>query len=159
MVEQLTTWKNRRKFSDSFDCYFNLKLVEPQIWRDLYETQGLSASQIAAKFKAPKQSILDALRRSGVQMRRGSGHSTRVENYRAFNPPFGFKALAGKLKMHPKEKEICRMIVYFRRDKQLSCLEIARELNRLALPTRKGGKSQWHAPTVRSIYKRWNKLL
>jgi predicted DNA-binding protein YlxM (UPF0122 family) len=81
MVEQLVTWKNRHKWSDPFDFYFNLKLIEPEIWRDLYETQGLSVSQIAAKYKVPKQSILDVLRRSGVQMRRGISHSSRPDNY------------------------------------------------------------------------------
>lgn len=159
MVEQLHTWKNRSKLSDSFEFNFDLKLIVPEVWRDLYENQGFSAAQIAAKFRVPKQSILDILRRSGVHMRRGSGHSSRVDNYRAFNPPFGFKVLAGKLKTHPKEKEICRMIVSLRRDKKLSCLEIARQLNSSAVRTRKQGKTQWQASTVRSIYKRWNKLL
>ena len=156
-MEQLETWKNRSKLSDSFDFNFNLKLIQAHVWRDLYEKQGLSAAQIAAKFNAPKSSILELLRQHGVQLRSSHGHSTRTDNYRAPNPPFGYKVLAGKLKTDPREIKICRLIVSLVRDKKLSWSAATDELNRRRVPTRKQGRANWHRHTVKIVYERWNK--
>jgi hypothetical protein len=157
VVEQLKAWKNRSKLSDSFNFNFNLKLIEPDIWRDLYEKQGFSAAQIAAKFNAPKSTVLGLLRENGVHLRTARGHSNRADNYRAPNPPFGYKVLAGKLKTDPSELKTCRLIVTLVREKKLSWSAAATELNRLGVPSRKRGKAKWHRHIVRNVYERWNK--
>jgi transposase len=159
LVDQLKAWKNRSKLTDSFDFTFNLKLIEPQIWRDLYQTQGLSAAQIAAKFGAPKSTVLNILQQLGLSCQSNKGRSTRADNYRAPNPPYGYKVLAGKLKADPSELKVCRLIVSLVRDKKYSWSAAADELNRLGVPSRKRGKSKWHRHIVRTIYKRWNKQL
>jgi hypothetical protein len=158
-VEQSKAWKNRSKLSDSFDFNFNLKLIEPHIWRDLYQTQGLSAAQIAAHFDAPKSSVLSILHQLGLRCESNKGRSTRVDNYRAPNPPYGYKVLAGKLKIDPSEMKTCRLIVSLVRDKKLSWSATAEELNRLGVPSRKRGAAKWHRHMVRNVFKRWNKQL
>jgi len=155
MVEQRETWKNRCKLLDSFDFTFNLKLIEPQVWRNLYQVQGLSAAQIASKFNAPKSTILDILHELGLQSEGNKGRSTRPDNYRAPNPPYGYKVLAGKLKTDPIELKTCRRIVELARNQKLNWSAIADELNRLGTPTRQGGKSIWHRHIVRKVYDRW----
>jgi hypothetical protein len=136
-----------------------LKLIEPQIWQDLYQTQGLSAAQIAAKFGAPKSTVLQILHQLGLRCQSNKGRSTRADNYRAPNPPYGYKVLAGKLKTDPSELKVCRLIVTLVRDKKFSWSAAADELNRLGVPTRRQGKSKWHRHIVRTVYKRWNKQL
>ena len=158
-MEQLKAWKNRSKLLDSFDFNFNLNLIEPQIWRDLHQSQGLSAAQIAAKFDAPKSKILSVLHHHGLKCDSLKGRSTRADNYRAPNPPYGYKVLAGKLKTDPVEVKTCRLIVSLVRDKKLTWSAIAAELNRLGAPTRRGGKSQWHRHIVRIVYNRWSQQL
>lgn len=127
--------------------------------RDLYQTQGLSAAQIAVKLSAPKSTILDILHKLGLRCQSNQGRSTRADNYRAPNPPFGYKVLAGKLKTDPNELKTCRLIVSLVRDKKLSWSATAEELNRLGMPNRKRGKATWHRHIVKNVFERWNKLL
>lgn len=156
-MEQPSSWKNRCKLSDSFDFNFSLRLIEPQVWRDLHQDQGLSAAQIAQKFGAPKSTILGILHSHGLRCETRKGCSTRAENYRAPIPPYGYKVMAGKLKTDPKELKTCQMILSLARDKGLSWSAIADELIRLEVPTRRGGT--WHRHTVKIIFERWkNKI-
>lgn len=155
MVEQPKTWKNRCKLSDSFDFSFSLKLISAQVWRDLYQTQGLSMAQIAQKFNAPKSSIMDILHSHGLKGEPRKALKMRTDNYRATSP-YGYKVLAGKLKHDPKELKTCRLIVSLARDKKLSWPAIAGELNRLKVPTRKATGGTWYPNVVKIIFERWN---
>lgn len=155
-MEQTQPWKNRSKLLDSFDFTFDLKLINPENWRELYETQGLSAAQIAARYGAPKSTILKILASHGLNKQTNKGCSTRIDNYRAPNPPFGYKVVAGKLKVDPKELKTCKLIVSLSRDRKFSWSAIAAELNRLKVPCRKGGVARWHRHIIRNIFQRWN---
>ncbi len=67
LVEQNEAWKNRSKVSDSFDFNFNIKLIEPDILRNLYQTQGLSAAQVATKLDSSKSSIFTVIHQLGLR--------------------------------------------------------------------------------------------
>ncbi len=155
LVDQPKTWKNRCKLSDSFDFNFSLKLIGAQVWRDLYQNQGLSMAQIAQKFNAPKSSIMDILHSHGLKGGASKARKMRADNYRA-TPPYGYKVLAGKLKVNPKELKSCRTIVSLAREKGLSWSAIAGELNRLKVPTRKAKSGAWYPNVVKIIFERWN---
>jgi hypothetical protein len=157
-VEQLKAWKNRSKLSDSFDFTFDLNLIDREIWRDLYQTQGLSVAQIAEKFAAAKSTVLKILHHHGLNCTAPQGRSTRPDNYRAPLPPYGYQVRGGKLVPYPKEVEICRRIVRLSHEDGLNWSDIARNLNTEKVPTKKG-HGIWHRHTVRRIFERWSKKI
>ena len=155
-MEQTKAWKNRSKLSDSFDFTFDLSLVDREIWRDLYETQGLSAAQIAEKFASAKSTVLKILHHHGLKCTTSIGRSTRPDNFRAPLPPYGYQVRAGKLLPCAKEVKVCREIVKLARTDGLNWSEIARDLNANRVPTKKG-HGVWHRHMVRIVFERWNK--
>jgi hypothetical protein len=158
LVEQSKTWKNRRKLPDSFDFAFDLNLINPEIWRDLYEKQSLSAAQIAEKFGTAKSSILALLHRHGIRCESAKGRSTSPDNYRAPSPPYGYKVRGGKLVEDTAEQKVIRLIVRLGQDREKSWSAIAHELNRRGIPTKRG-RGDWHHHVVRIIFERWHKKI
>lgn len=154
MVEQPSSWTNRAKLLDSFEFIFDLNLVDREIWADLYQIRGLSAAQIARLYRSPKSTILSILHHHGLRCRSAEGRSTRVDNYRAPVPPYGYKVTGGKLVESSKERAVCELISTLAKAGK-SWTEIAEELNRRQILTRRA-KSCWHRHTVRIIFQRYN---
>ena len=127
MVESPKTWKNRSKLLDSFEFTYGLKSIGPQKLLESHEKQALSVAQIAEFYGLDKDSVRKELRKLGVNTLAGLGRMTNPENYRAPNPPYGYRVEKGKLKECLKEKKVCRLIVELKR-KDFSLREIAREL-------------------------------
>ena len=67
MVDPAGAWTNYPKLLDSFDFVFNINLLNTQIISDLYLKQGLSASQIGAKFNSSKSHVLFKLQSMGIR--------------------------------------------------------------------------------------------
>ena len=97
MVDQAIVYPNRSNLSVSFSFVFNINVINPEILRDLYLKQGLSASQIGAKFNASKSHVLSKLQSMGIR-KDPIERKFDPKNYRQHNPPYGYQVKNGELK-------------------------------------------------------------
>jgi hypothetical protein len=121
--------------------------------QSLYVEQGLSSNQIAAELGFSKTLILAQLKAAGLNER--MGRSTRADNYRKHEPPYGFRLRDGKLVPYATEMKICHLVVELRARQQKTFDAIASELRRRGFKNRRG-TSDWHHHTVGRIFARWN---
>lgn len=156
-MEQFQSWKNRSKLLDSFEFIFDLKLKSKEFWWNLHVKEGLSFSQISNRLGIPKATVRDFIWKHGLKRESHKGRSTRPDNYRAPNPPYGYKVMSGKLVFDRNEVKVCKLIVALRGEQSLSWAAIVDELNKRRIPSRRHGEGAcWHRHIVKIIYERWN---
>jgi hypothetical protein len=156
LVERPVRRTNRSKVLDIIDFYSKPKSLKSGLLRALYDEEGLSAAQIAARLGISKAAVLLQLRRNSISTKRG--RENNPANFRRANPPYGYKIQDGKLVLSKSEMRVCSEIVELRGRKGLTLAATARELERLGLRKRDGTR-KWHHQTVAVIFARWkNKL-
>ena len=157
LVDQVSAWTNRSNILDSFDFVFDTNLIKPEIYKELYLKQGLSASQIGLKFNVSKAYILSKLHELGIR-KKPTERRLNPQNYRHHNPPYGLHVKDGVLKEYRTEVKVCRLVVSLRNEKSMSFRAIAEELKSRGVRNRQGEVS-WHHCAISQIYKRWNQVL
>lgn len=118
---------------------------KPQVYRDLYLKEGLSAAQIAERLGCSKTTVLERLRAQGI----------RNPDRRIYHPPYGFSKLGSRLVPNRAEMRICRLVVSLHGRKGMSMRLVALELEKRGFKNRHG-KVSWALTTVYGIFKRWN---
>jgi hypothetical protein len=103
---------------------------------EIYEN-GSSAREVSHKLRLAKSTVIDGLKRLGVQRQQ---HVPRA--------PYGYVCVEGKLVEHPLEKARIQIMLDFAH-KGLKAWRIAEELRRLKIPSRKGGR--WCHKTIQRI--------
>ena len=143
---------NRCTIYDSIEFLAKPCAQKPAFFRDLYLTEGLSASQIAHRTGCSKTFVLKQLRKQGIQ--NGSGRRTDPNNYKLHDPPYGFSKKNGQLAANKVELRICRIVVELDASQGLSARAIGKILEDRGIKTRKGVVA-WSHGAVRRILDRW----
>lgn len=145
---------NRPYLADIIDHSLQPGQVKIEEILDLYEKEGLSAAQIAAKLDVSKTFVLTKLKAAGVSFGNSPVRRTTPHNYRCPNAPYGYKKQAGRLVPNKAELRTCRLIVKLITD-GWTTIAVARELARRQVKNRKD-QVKWGHQTVNQIYKRWH---
>ena len=162
MVERPEQWTKRHKYSYSFDFQFrSLYRLTPHnhykaTLTKLYHDDGLSAKQIADQFDVSKTVIIERLKELGISKGK-TGRMNNPENYRAKDPPYGWKKKDGKLVLNKSEIKICRRVVLLLQDGR-SYTSVAKTLTSEGFKNRVG-RVNWDHKTVANIFKRWKDKL
>jgi hypothetical protein len=135
-VDRPERQSNTNYLHDFIQFYTAPKRLDNAVIRERYLKSGKSSAQIAEEFGVSKQMILGRLRQAGVHGAKGRGRSK--ENYRFPNPPYGYRAVSGRLETYSPEVKVARLIVELRDRHQRSFSEIAEALRRKKLRTRQG---------------------
>lgn len=154
MVDQPESWTNYGYFIDFIQIRLAPKLLNFHEIRRLYLDEELSAAEIARRFDTVKSVILSILHRTGVRLGSGARPLNDPANYRAKNPPFGFKVECKKLVVSKSELRVCRAIVEMMGRKGFTISQTSRELSRKGFKNR-AGRALWDNKTVKSIYEKW----
>jgi IS30 family transposase len=113
---------------------------------NLYIKRDLPIREIARQINVSHSTVIECLRRLGIH--------DKVPKKRVITQgqiPFGFDYKNGKLEKNKEEQEVIRIIKQLR-SSGLSLREIARELNKRLIPTKKNGI--WQGATVSTILSR-----
>jgi len=90
----------------------------------------------------------------GVRLGSGARVLNDPENYRAKNPPYGYKIEGKKLVINKSELRVCRAIVEMIGRRSFSTTKTSKELVRKNFKNR-AGNALWDHKTVKAIYERW----
>jgi IS30 family transposase len=112
----------------------------------LYIKRDLPIREIARQLNVSHSTVIECLRRLGIHDK-GARKRDRYQG----QIPFGYNYKNGKLEKNKEEQEVIRIIKQLRSN-GLSLREIARELNKRLVPTKKNGI--WQASTVSTILSR-----
>jgi hypothetical protein len=96
---------------DFIEISFKVSSLNSGEIRFLFFEKGLSAAQIARKFGVSKSAIIRRLHQMRINVETGEGRMIRPDNYRLWNPPYGYRVVDGKLQIHKSEVKICRLVV------------------------------------------------
>ena len=113
---------------------------------NLYIKRDLPIREIARQMNVSHSTVIECLRKLGIHDK-----SSRKRVITQGQIPFGFDYKNGKLEKNKEEQEVIRNIKQLRAS-GLSLREIARELNKKLIPTKKNGI--WQAATVSQILSR-----
>ncbi|MBA7585627.1 hypothetical protein ES708_27613 [subsurface metagenome] len=96
--------------------------------------------------------IIAELEKSYITMRLSSGRIFKAQKggFAGGSTALGYITKNKKLFIDEEQAKITRMIFKMKRHKRMGLREIARELNKLNIPT-SSGKGRWHARTVKYI--------
>src|SRR5438876_1086597 len=110
---------------------------DPSLITSFYIKERYSCAQIAKQLGCSKTSVITALKRRGL-LRKRKGAQTNPQNYLNSSPPYGYRALEGKLSPNPSELQVCRLIVDWVDRRGLNYLQTAQCLAEKGYKTRKG---------------------
>ena len=149
---------NTPYYIDFIQICLAVKFINNEEVRELYQERGLSASQLASRFKVSRAVIFSRLQEMGISEGTQSGRQTNPQNYRCRVPPYGFAIQSGKLVPNRLEMKICRLVVELVQRQGKGQTETARELSRLGYKNR-SGSNIWNSRTVFNILRRWKDKL
>ena len=152
MVDRVVQRTNTSILVDNIEFLTKPHAQNSDFYRNLYLTEGLSAAQIGERIGCSKTAVLQQLREQGI--RNGSGRRTDPENYKLYDPPYGFSKKNGRLVPNKAEMRVCRIVVNLRDSQGKSMRAIGKHLEELGLKNRKGLVS-WTHGTVGRIFERW----
>ncbi len=155
MVDQSEYGTNTSYVTDFIEIRFNPQVINSAEIKDLYEKQGLSASQIAEHFGVAKSVILRRLRQLGIDTEKGYRRQSNPNNYRRSKAPYGYKIKNHKLVLNRSEMKVCRLVVEMMGRENKGARETAREIMKRGFKNRQGEVS-WGHLVVQQILKRWN---
>src|SRR5687768_9288283 len=102
--------------------------------------------------------ILSRLRQIGIRTELGRIRKINPNNYRHYNPPYGYKVKDNKLVLDNSEMKICRLFVELMDRQKKGAREAARELMNQKFKNRRG-EVTWGHFVVQQIFKQWkNKI-
>lgn len=157
LVEQPEIGKNRPYLIDFIKINTIPRLIGRSEIKAFYLQNGLSAAQIAEKCGVSKSFVLAVIHKLGVNTGK-VGRSTDPVNYRNNSPPYGYSVRDGKLVPNKSEMKTCRLVVELRGRRELSTIQVAKELEKRGFKNRKG-RTLWNTNTVLNIFNRWkNKI-
>ena len=95
--------------------------------------------------------IVSELEKAFISMRLSAGriNKARKGGYAGGSTALGYRAKDKELRIDEDQADIVKAIFQMKRHKRMGLREIARELNRQAIPTARGG--EWYAGTVKYI--------
>ena len=149
---------NTPYYIDFIQICLAVKFINNDEIRELYQEKGLTANQIASRFKVSRAVIFCRLRELGINEGQIAARSTNPKNYRCRVPPYGFAISAGQLIPNRLEMKICRLVVQMVQREGKGHTETARELSRLGYKNR-SSSATWDSKTVFNILKRWKDKL
>ncbi len=141
---QVELFRSTTQVVDSILFSQNRPYENSNLLHEKYVVLGLSAKQIAREFFCSKGTILSALTRAGIAVRK------RQERGRASNPRYGSKATKGHPVDNVAELRVIKTVVEMRND-GISFPKIAKFLTGAGVPT-KTRRKKWHPEVVRQIY-------
>jgi transposase-like protein len=154
LVDQPESWTNYSYFIDIIQIRLAPKLLNFDEIRRLYLNEGQSAAEIARRYGTVKSVILSILHRMGVRLGSGARALNDPQNYRAKNPPYGYKVEGKKLIINKSELRVCHTIVEMIGRRSFSITKTSKELVRKNFKNR-AGNALWDHKTVKTIYERW----
>ncbi len=149
---------NHPYYIDFIQICLAVKFINNDEIRELYQEQGLTINQIAARFKVSRTVIQCRLRELRIQQSIPANKLNDPQNYRCRVAPYGYAVESGKLVPNRLEVKICRLVVQLVQRQGKTHSEAARELSRLGHKNR-SCNTAWDSKTIFNILKRWkNKL-
>ena len=145
-VDPARQWTNSKKLSEIIAFQTRPFVESSDFLRQKYIIEGWSTTKIADYCNCSKALVLNRLDKYGIQKRK-HGYTTPI--------PYG-KRMDKNGKIVPFAREIIIIERIIRMKEQgFSFNQIAYELNKSNIPTKRGGK--WHHFFIRKIYLRYHK--
>lgn len=153
-IEHVVTMKLDRLFRDAADALNQTKAWDKAgVALHLVDMGGqtLNTASPMGRFFLSMTASFAELERNLIAERTSTALNHKKSHKQAYSPtPFGYDRTGNSLAENPQEQEAVVKIMGWRRA-GWSLRRIVGELNRLAIPTKRGG--QWHPCTVRYLLK------
>ncbi len=142
---------------DIFNFYSIPTKLDPDYFSKLYDKYQFSLKQISEKMGVSKSTVLEKIRQAQTPTRNLKYSLTNPKNYRAPNPPFGFRVVDGRLVENKREIQLCRKIIEMS-DDGLSFNAIAKYFESKELKNRKN-TNYWCHKSLKKFYNYWKTKL